>query len=162
MVVVVLLDKLGLTICYRTDDEDEAGIYVSEIDPNSIAAKDGRIREGDRIIQQPQASSLLPLPPHHHHHRHHHHHHTTTTTASTTTNLHLHRDWTLRVCVCGLSTEETEVVPSGTSRHESPSGFSSCQPLRSMLGALMNNRPIKCLCCRLVSRRPSSISLVEY
>uniref|UniRef100_A0A3Q3WW81 PDZ domain containing ring finger 3 n=1 Tax=Mola mola TaxID=94237 RepID=A0A3Q3WW81_MOLML len=44
-------EKLGLTICYRTDDEDEAGIYISEIDPNSIAAKDGRIREGDKIIQ---------------------------------------------------------------------------------------------------------------
>ncbi|CAL8339942.1 unnamed protein product [Lota lota] len=44
-------EKLGLTICYRTDDEDETGIYVSEIDPNSIAAKDGRMREGDRIIQ---------------------------------------------------------------------------------------------------------------
>uniref|UniRef100_A0A667XM27 RING-type E3 ubiquitin transferase n=1 Tax=Myripristis murdjan TaxID=586833 RepID=A0A667XM27_9TELE len=44
-------DKLGLTVCYRTDDEDETGIYVSEIDPNSIAAKDGRIREGDKIIQ---------------------------------------------------------------------------------------------------------------
>ncbi|XP_063282829.1 E3 ubiquitin-protein ligase PDZRN3 isoform X2 [Pelobates fuscus] len=44
-------DKLGLTVCYRTDDEDDTGIYVSEIDPNSIAAKDGRIREGDRIIQ---------------------------------------------------------------------------------------------------------------
>ncbi|XP_060036406.1 E3 ubiquitin-protein ligase PDZRN3-like isoform X2 [Erinaceus europaeus] len=44
-------DKLGLTVCYRTDDEDDLGIYVSEIDPNSIAAKDGRIREGDRIIQ---------------------------------------------------------------------------------------------------------------
>ncbi|XP_034055792.1 LOW QUALITY PROTEIN: E3 ubiquitin-protein ligase PDZRN3-B-like [Gymnodraco acuticeps] len=44
-------EKLGLTICYRTDDEDEAGIYISEIDPHSIAAKDGRIREGDKIIQ---------------------------------------------------------------------------------------------------------------
>ncbi|XP_048462702.1 E3 ubiquitin-protein ligase PDZRN3-like isoform X2 [Rhincodon typus] len=44
-------DKLGLTVCYRTDDEDDLGIYISEIDPNSIAAKDGRIREGDRIIQ---------------------------------------------------------------------------------------------------------------
>ncbi|XP_052575958.1 E3 ubiquitin-protein ligase PDZRN3 isoform X1 [Peromyscus californicus insignis] len=44
-------DKLGLTVCYRTDDEDDVGIYISEIDPNSIAAKDGRIREGDRIIQ---------------------------------------------------------------------------------------------------------------
>ncbi|XP_016057925.1 PREDICTED: E3 ubiquitin-protein ligase PDZRN3 [Miniopterus natalensis] len=44
-------DKLGLTVCYRTDDEDDLGIYISEIDPNSIAAKDGRIQEGDRIIQ---------------------------------------------------------------------------------------------------------------
>ncbi|XP_061779944.1 E3 ubiquitin-protein ligase PDZRN3-B isoform X1 [Nerophis lumbriciformis] len=44
-------EKLGLTICYRTDDEDEAGIYISEIDPNSIAARDGRIREGDKIVQ---------------------------------------------------------------------------------------------------------------
>ncbi|XP_059833822.1 PDZ domain-containing RING finger protein 4-like isoform X1 [Hypanus sabinus] len=45
-------DKLGLTVCYRTDDdEDDSGIYVSEVDPNSIAAKDGRIREGDRIVQ---------------------------------------------------------------------------------------------------------------
>ncbi|KAM6214373.1 PDZ domain-containing RING finger protein 4 isoform 2-T2 [Rhynchocyon petersi] len=44
-------EKLGLTVCYRTDDEDDTGIYVSEVDPNSIAAKDGRIREGDRILQ---------------------------------------------------------------------------------------------------------------
>ncbi|XP_058511782.1 PDZ domain-containing RING finger protein 4 [Ochotona princeps] len=44
-------EKLGLTVCYRTDDEDDAGIYVSEVDPNSIAARDGRIREGDRILQ---------------------------------------------------------------------------------------------------------------
>ncbi|XP_006001460.1 PDZ domain-containing RING finger protein 4 isoform X2 [Latimeria chalumnae] len=44
-------EKLGLTVCYRTDDEEDMGIYVSEVDPNSIAAKDGRIREGDRILQ---------------------------------------------------------------------------------------------------------------
>ncbi|XP_068128837.1 PDZ domain-containing RING finger protein 4 [Hyperolius riggenbachi] len=44
-------DRLGLTVCYRTDDEEDTGIYVSEVDPNSIAAKDGRIREGDRILQ---------------------------------------------------------------------------------------------------------------
>ncbi|CAN0038464.1 unnamed protein product [Lampetra fluviatilis] len=44
-------EKLGLTVCYRTDEEEDLGIYVSEIDPNSIAAKDGRIREGDRILQ---------------------------------------------------------------------------------------------------------------
>ncbi|CAM2109938.1 unnamed protein product [Caretta caretta] len=44
-------DKLGLMVCYRTDDEDDVGIYVGEVNPDSIAAKDGRIREGDRIIQ---------------------------------------------------------------------------------------------------------------
>ncbi|KAM9310965.1 PDZ domain-containing RING finger protein 4 [Gastrophryne carolinensis] len=44
-------DRLGLTVCYRTDDEEDTGIYVSEIDPQSIAARDGRIREGDRILQ---------------------------------------------------------------------------------------------------------------
>ncbi|XP_062418105.1 PDZ domain-containing protein 4-like isoform X1 [Pungitius pungitius] len=44
-------DKLGLTVCYRTDDEEDLGIYVGEVNPNSIAAKNGRIREGDRILQ---------------------------------------------------------------------------------------------------------------
>ncbi|XP_067832345.1 PDZ domain-containing protein 4-like isoform X2 [Heptranchias perlo] len=44
-------EKLGLTVCYRTDDENDTGIYVGEINPNGIAAKDGRIRTGDRIIQ---------------------------------------------------------------------------------------------------------------
>ncbi|XP_068104307.1 PDZ domain-containing protein 4 isoform X2 [Hyperolius riggenbachi] len=44
-------DKLGLTVCYRTDDEEDLGIYVGEVNPNSIAARDGRIREGDRILQ---------------------------------------------------------------------------------------------------------------
>ncbi|XP_037624319.1 PDZ domain-containing RING finger protein 4-like isoform X1 [Sebastes umbrosus] len=44
-------EKLGLTLCYRTDEEEDVAIYVSEISPNSIAARDGRIREGDRILQ---------------------------------------------------------------------------------------------------------------
>ncbi|XP_051864950.1 PDZ domain-containing protein 4-like isoform X2 [Pristis pectinata] len=44
-------EKLGLTVCYRTDDENDTGIYIGEINPNGIAAKDGRIRTGDRIIQ---------------------------------------------------------------------------------------------------------------
>uniref|UniRef100_A0A8C4QWY2 PDZ domain-containing protein n=1 Tax=Eptatretus burgeri TaxID=7764 RepID=A0A8C4QWY2_EPTBU len=44
-------EKLGLTVCYRTDDEEDLGIYITEIDPSSIAAQDGRIREGDRIMQ---------------------------------------------------------------------------------------------------------------
>uniref|UniRef100_A0A8C1JDS9 PDZ domain containing ring finger 4 n=1 Tax=Cyprinus carpio TaxID=7962 RepID=A0A8C1JDS9_CYPCA len=41
-------EKLGLTLCYRTDDEEDIGIFV---ELNSIAARDGRIREGDRILQ---------------------------------------------------------------------------------------------------------------
>ncbi|XP_028309286.1 PDZ domain-containing protein 4-like isoform X2 [Gouania willdenowi] len=44
-------DKLGLTVCYRTDGEEDLGIYVGEVNPNSIAAMDGRIRKGDRILQ---------------------------------------------------------------------------------------------------------------
>ncbi|XP_062317459.1 PDZ domain-containing RING finger protein 4-like [Osmerus eperlanus] len=44
-------EKLGLTLCYRTDEEEDMAIYVSEVGPNSIADRDGRIREGDRILQ---------------------------------------------------------------------------------------------------------------
>uniref|UniRef100_A0A8C8GGD3 PDZ domain-containing protein n=1 Tax=Oncorhynchus tshawytscha TaxID=74940 RepID=A0A8C8GGD3_ONCTS len=44
-------EKLGLTLCYRTDEEEDMTIYVSEVGPNSIAARDGRIREGDHILQ---------------------------------------------------------------------------------------------------------------
>ncbi|CAL1606676.1 unnamed protein product [Knipowitschia caucasica] len=44
-------DKLGLIVCYRTDEEEDLGIYVGEVNPNSIAAMDGRIRKGDRILQ---------------------------------------------------------------------------------------------------------------
>lgn len=76
-------EKLGLTVCYRTDDEDDLGIYVGEVEPtrcphtslkssackqlyhifitqvnpNSIAAKNGRIREGDRILQVVKSTS---------------------------------------------------------------------------------------------------------
>nr|XP_043876168.1 PDZ domain-containing RING finger protein 4 [Solea senegalensis] len=45
------LEKLGLTLCYRTDDEEDTSIYVSQVEPNSIAARNGRIKEGDRILQ---------------------------------------------------------------------------------------------------------------
>ncbi|XP_061908272.1 PDZ domain-containing protein 4-like isoform X2 [Entelurus aequoreus] len=44
-------EKLGLTVCYRTEDQDHLGIYVGEVKPDGIAAKNGRIREGDRILQ---------------------------------------------------------------------------------------------------------------
>ncbi|KAG7277501.1 hypothetical protein CRUP_037372 [Coryphaenoides rupestris] len=51
-------EKLGLTLCYRTDEEEDVAIYISEIGPNSIAARDGRIREGDRILQSATAPSV--------------------------------------------------------------------------------------------------------
>ncbi|XP_008291289.1 PDZ domain-containing protein 4-like [Stegastes partitus] len=54
-------EKLGLTVCYRTDDEEDLGIYVGEVNPNSIAAKNGRIREGDRILQV-NKSAVNPPP----------------------------------------------------------------------------------------------------
>ncbi|XP_054656335.1 PDZ domain-containing RING finger protein 4 isoform X2 [Dunckerocampus dactyliophorus] len=41
-------EKLGLTLCYRTDDEEDTAIYV---EPDSLAARDGRIINGDRILQ---------------------------------------------------------------------------------------------------------------
>ncbi|KAM3858821.1 PDZ domain-containing RING finger protein 4 [Diretmus argenteus] len=44
-------EKLGLTLCYRTDDEEDTAIFISQVEPNSIAARDGRIKEGDRILQ---------------------------------------------------------------------------------------------------------------
>ncbi|KAL3223344.1 hypothetical protein MRX96_027596, partial [Rhipicephalus microplus] len=44
-------EKLGLTLCYGDPDEQETEIYVGEIDPRSIAAKDGRLQEGDQILQ---------------------------------------------------------------------------------------------------------------
>lgn len=76
-------EKLGLTVCYRTEDEDDLGIYVGEVEsarcpytslkssawkhsshifitqvnPNSVAAKNGRIREGDRILQVVKSTS---------------------------------------------------------------------------------------------------------
>ncbi|XP_051977021.1 PDZ domain-containing RING finger protein 4 [Xyrauchen texanus] len=44
-------EKLGLTLCYHTDDKEDAAIFIGQVEPNSIAARDGRIREGDRILQ---------------------------------------------------------------------------------------------------------------
>ncbi|XP_051518179.1 E3 ubiquitin-protein ligase PDZRN3-B [Myxocyprinus asiaticus] len=43
-------DKLSLTLCCKTGNETTA-IYVRETDPEGIAAKDGRVQEGDKIIQ---------------------------------------------------------------------------------------------------------------
>ncbi|KAI2649900.1 E3 ubiquitin-protein ligase PDZRN3 [Labeo rohita] len=43
-------DKLGLVLCYKTD-ESKTDIYISKIDPEGTVAKDGRVQEGDQIIQ---------------------------------------------------------------------------------------------------------------
>ena len=45
-------ELLGLTLCY--EDEDEEGnteIFIDDIHPEGLAAKDGRLRLGDQIIQ---------------------------------------------------------------------------------------------------------------
>ncbi|XP_053378255.1 E3 ubiquitin-protein ligase PDZRN3-like isoform X2 [Mercenaria mercenaria] len=44
-------EKLGLTLCYGPTEDGVTDIFIGEIDPYSVAAKDGRIREGDQIIQ---------------------------------------------------------------------------------------------------------------
>ena len=45
-------EMLGLTLCY--EDEDEEGnteIFLDDIHPLGLAARDGRLRLGDQIIQ---------------------------------------------------------------------------------------------------------------
>eukprot|EP00092_Neocalanus_flemingeri_P010181 GFUD01010971.1.p1 GENE.GFUD01010971.1~~GFUD01010971.1.p1 ORF type:complete len:726 (-),score=125.32 GFUD01010971.1:75-2252(-) len=45
-------ERLGLTLCY--EDEDEEGnteIFIDDIHPDGLAARDGRLRLGDQIIQ---------------------------------------------------------------------------------------------------------------
>ena len=45
-------ELLGLTLCY--EDEDEEGnteIFIDDIHPLGLAARDGRLRLGDQIIQ---------------------------------------------------------------------------------------------------------------
>lgn len=44
-------EKLGLTLCYGSLEDEVTDIFISEIDPCSVAGKDGRIREGDQILQ---------------------------------------------------------------------------------------------------------------
>lgn len=44
-------EKLGLTLCYGSLDDDMTDIFIGEVEIESIAAKDGRIRPGDQILQ---------------------------------------------------------------------------------------------------------------
>lgn len=44
-------EKVGLTLCYGSADDDVTDIFISEVEPYSVAARTGRIREGDQILQ---------------------------------------------------------------------------------------------------------------
>ncbi|KAG8201359.1 hypothetical protein JTE90_016835 [Oedothorax gibbosus] len=44
-------EKMGLTLCYASPDDPETNIFVSEIESDSLASKDGRILEGDQLLQ---------------------------------------------------------------------------------------------------------------
>ncbi|XP_012221129.1 E3 ubiquitin-protein ligase PDZRN3-B [Linepithema humile] len=47
-------EKLGLTVCYSSgsgSEDADTEIYISEIVPESLAARDGRLREGDQILR---------------------------------------------------------------------------------------------------------------
>lgn len=53
-------EKLGLTVCYSSgsgSEDADTEVYISEIVPESLAARDGRLREGDQILR---------VNPHHH------------------------------------------------------------------------------------------------
>ncbi|XP_062620869.1 E3 ubiquitin-protein ligase PDZRN3-B-like isoform X2 [Saccostrea cucullata] len=43
--------KLGLTLCYGSLEDETTDIFISEVEPQSVAAHDGRIREGDQVLQ---------------------------------------------------------------------------------------------------------------
>ena len=45
-------EKLGLTLCYETDNVDGfTDIFIDDIHPDGLAKRDGRLRLGDQIIQ---------------------------------------------------------------------------------------------------------------
>ena len=47
-------EKLGLTVCYSSasgSEDADTEVYISEIVPESLAARDGRLKEGDQILQ---------------------------------------------------------------------------------------------------------------
>ena len=45
-------EKLGLTLCYETDaDDGTTEVFIDDIHPDGLAARDGRLELGDEIIQ---------------------------------------------------------------------------------------------------------------
>ena len=56
-------EKLGLTVCYSSgsgSEDVDTEVYISEIVPESLAARDGRLREGDQILR---VNSEIPFSP---------------------------------------------------------------------------------------------------
>ena len=46
------MERLGLTLCYEDDDEEgNTEIFIDDIHPEGLAARDGRLILGDQIIQ---------------------------------------------------------------------------------------------------------------
>ena len=54
-------EKLGLTLYYNSPDEEGDGdamdCYVTHLDPDGVASKDGRIQIGDQVLQVTVTSS---------------------------------------------------------------------------------------------------------
>lgn len=45
-------ELLGLTLCYEDEDsEGNTEIFIDDIHPAGLSARDGRLRLGDQIIQ---------------------------------------------------------------------------------------------------------------
>ena len=45
-------ELLGLTLCYEDEDsEGNTEIFIDDIHPSGLSARDGRLRLGDQIIQ---------------------------------------------------------------------------------------------------------------
>lgn len=49
-------EKLGLTVCYSSGSSSEEAdncteVYIRDIIPKSVADRDGRLKQGDQILQ---------------------------------------------------------------------------------------------------------------
>lgn len=54
-------ERLGITVCYSNSEDTfesevfneppATEVYISDIHPNSVAGRDGRLRQGDQILQ---------------------------------------------------------------------------------------------------------------
>lgn len=54
-------EKLGLTVCYSSGSEVDTctEVYIRDIAPQSVADRDGRLRQGDQILQVKQPQQTL-------------------------------------------------------------------------------------------------------